>query len=43
MVANMAQTTGKVSTKGIRDNRQKEQKKQHIDYVRKVGAEDGLE
>ena len=42
MVANMAQTTGKVSTKGIRDNRQKEQKKQHIDYVRKVGAEDGL-
>lgn len=42
-VTNMVRPSGKVSTKGIRDNRRKEQKKQHIDYVRKVGAEDGLE
>ena len=42
-VANMVKPSGKVSIKGIRDNRNKEQKKKHIDYVRKVGAEDGLE
>ena len=43
MVTNAVKSSGKVSTKGIRENRQKEQKKQHIDYVRKVGTEDGLE
>jgi len=42
-VANMAKSSGQVSIKGIRDNRQKEKKKQHIDFVGKVGAEDGLE
>ena len=42
-VINMVRPSGEISTKGIRDNRRKEQKKQHIDYVRKVGVEDVLD
>lgn len=43
IVANMAKSSGTTSIKGIRENRKKEQRKKHIDYVREVGAEDGLE
>ena len=42
-VANMANPKKNISVKGIRENRQKEQQKKHIDYVKKAGAENGLE
>lgn len=42
-VANMANPKKDISVKGIRENRQKEQQKKHIDYVKKAGAENGLE
>jgi putative transposase len=42
-IANHSQQTENVSIKGIRENRRIEQQKKHIDYVRRVGAENGLE
>lgn len=42
-IANHSQHIENISIKDIRENRRIEQQKKHIDYVRKVGAEDGLE
>ena len=42
-IANHSQQTENISIKGIRENRRIEQQKKHIDYMRKVGAENGLE